>query len=145
MATEVPQGWTHDGTSGTLTGTGWTLETSGTATAARQEDDMTGTIDAHPVPDGAEPQRGLAGSRSTTTPPGAVLEQAKGVLIFRYGIGADAALGLIELWAAERDATVDAVAQAVVRDICEGDRSQPSDPALVRWLEDRLRHELPTG
>lgn len=104
---------------------------------------MTGTIDAHPVPDGAEPQRGLSGFTSTTTPTSALVEQAKGVLIFRYAVGAEAAYSLLELWAAETDSTVEDVAHAVIHEICQGDRSRSSDPALVRWLEERLRHEFP--
>ena len=104
---------------------------------------MTGTIHAHPAPEGSEPQRGLTGFTTTTTPPSALVEQAKGVLIFRYGIGAEAAYSLVELWAAETDVTVEDVAQAVIHEICQGDHSRPSDPALVRWLEERLRHEFP--
>lgn len=102
---------------------------------------MTGTIDAHPFPDGAQPQHGS--SESTGTPTPALVEQAKGVLIFRYAVGAEAAYSLIELWAAQTDHTVEDVAHAVVHEICQGERSQDSDPTLVRWLEDRLRREFP--
>ncbi len=107
---------------------------------------MTGTIDAHPMTEGAEPQRGakgLAGFTPTSLPTTAPVEQAKGVLIFRYAIAADAAHSLLELWAAQTDATVDQVAHAVVLEICQGDHTVPSDPGLVRWLEERLRHEFP--
>lgn len=107
---------------------------------------MTGTIDAHPMTGGAEPQRGakgLTGFTPTSLPPTALVEQAKGVLIFRYSIAADAAYSLLELWAAQMDATVDEVAHAIVHEICQGDRTVPSHPGLVRWLEERLRHELP--
>jgi hypothetical protein len=106
---------------------------------------VTGIIDAHPMTDGAEPHRGprgLAGFTPTSVPT-ALIEQAKGVLIFRYAIAADAAYSLLELWAAQTDATVDDVAHAVVHEICQGDRTVPSDPGLVRWLEERLRHEFP--
>jgi hypothetical protein len=110
---------------------------------------MTGTIDdASPVPEGAsqpysasQPHSGHGPDPRTTA--AALVEQAKGVLIFRYAVSADAAFSLLELWAAETNVAIDAVARAVVHDICQGDRTGPSDPHLVRWLEDRLRHEYP--
>lgn len=105
---------------------------------------MTGTIDdAAPLAEGADPFHDTPGPTRTT--PVALVEQAKGVLIFRYGIAADAAYSLLELWAAQTDVTVDQVAHAVVHEICQGERSMPSDPHLVRWLEDRLRREFPTA
>lgn len=73
----------------------------------------------------------------------ALVEQAKGVLIFRYGIDADAAHALMELWAAETGSTISAVAHAVVHEICQGERRGPTEPPLVRWLEERLRQEFP--
>lgn len=73
----------------------------------------------------------------------AVVEQAKGVLIFRYSIDGETAYSLLELWAAEYGVTADAVARTVVHEICQGRRSDASDSGLVRWLEDRLRHEFP--
>ncbi len=104
---------------------------------------MTGTIDdAAPFTGGVEPHRGTWGLTAAPAP-AALIEQAKGVLIFRYGIAAAAAYSLLELWAAQTDATIGELAQAIVHDICQGDRSLPSDPVLVRWLEERLRHEFP--
>jgi hypothetical protein len=103
---------------------------------------MTGTLDTSATPEGTEPKFGLRGF-STPTAPAAVLEQAKGVLIFRYSISADAAHSLLELWAAQTDASVDDVAHAVVHEICQGDHTVPTDPSLLRWLEERLRHEFP--
>jgi hypothetical protein len=72
----------------------------------------------------------------------AVLEQAKGVLIFRYAVDADAAGRLLCLWSAGAGVPVREVADALVHDICRGDKSQTSNPMLVRWLEERLRHEV---
>lgn len=72
----------------------------------------------------------------------AVVEQAKGVLIFRYAVDADAAGRLLCLWSAGAGVPVREVAHALVHDICHGDQSQASNPMLVRWLEDRLRHEV---
>jgi hypothetical protein len=100
---------------------------------------MTGTIDdAYPI-------QGGAGQHGPThfSDDAALLEQAKGVLIFRYSISADAAHSVLELWAAEAAVPTCVVARAVVHDICQGDSTGTADPRLVRWLEDRLRHELP--
>ena len=72
----------------------------------------------------------------------AVLEQAKGVLIFRYAVDADAAGRLLCLWSAGAGVPVREVAHALVHDICHGDQSEASNPMLVRWLEDRLRREV---
>jgi hypothetical protein len=72
----------------------------------------------------------------------AVVEQAKGVLIFRYAVDADAAGRLLCLWSAGAGVPVHEVAHALVHDICHGDQSEASNPMLVRWLEDRLRHEV---
>jgi hypothetical protein len=74
----------------------------------------------------------------------AVVEQAKGVLIFRYAVDADAAGRLLCLWSAGAGVTVAEVAHALVHDICHGGQSEPANPMLVRWLEDRLRHEITT-
>lgn len=101
---------------------------------------MTGTIDA--TAGGTEPQRGLAGFTGTAGPT-ALIEQAKGVLIFRYCISAEAGDSLLELWAAQTDATVDCLSRTIVHNVCQGDHTVPGDPALVRWVEDRLRHQFP--
>lgn len=103
---------------------------------------MTGTLDTSRTPESVGPTRGLVGF-TTATVPAAVVEQAKGVLIFRYAISAEASHSLLELWAAQTDASVDDVAHAVVHEICQGDHTVPADPTLVRWLEERLRHEFP--
>jgi hypothetical protein len=74
----------------------------------------------------------------------ALLEQAKGVLIFRYSIDAATALGLIQRWSRDAGEDIGTVAHALVHDICQGDLAQPADRSFVRWLEERLRHEFPT-
>ncbi len=74
----------------------------------------------------------------------ALVEQAKGVLIFRYSVDAATALSILELWAEEVRADVTAVSFALVNDNCQGgDSPRHSDPALVRWLEERLRRDRP--
>ena len=74
---------------------------------------------------------------------GALLEQAKGVLIFRYSIDADTAQGVLELWAEESRTDLMALAVALVHDICQGSAPPHSDAGLIRWLEGKLRQTCP--
>lgn len=71
-----------------------------------------------------------------------IVDQAAGVLVFRYSIAADAAYDLLQRWASDAEVGVEAVARALVLDICQGAAGTGSDPRLVRWLEERLRHEV---
>lgn len=74
----------------------------------------------------------------------ALIEQAKGVLIFRYSIDATVALSVLEVWAQEAGVDLTGLAYALVHDICQGgDGPSRSDPQLVRWLEDCLRRDRP--
>lgn len=109
---------------------------------------MTGTIeDGFHLSDDADPRDGFTlqpdGELRQVTEAAALVEQAKGVLIFRYSIGAGSAFRLIERWAKEATVSVETVARAMVHEICQGDRSRPANPRFVRWLEDRLRQEFP--
>lgn len=114
---------------------------------------MTGTIENGPfLSDDARPLR-TARPRAGDLPDdddfrriteaAALLEQAKGVLIFRYSIGACTAFRLVERWAEEAGVAIDTVAHALVHEICQGQHGEGSDPRFVRWLEDRLRREFP--
>lgn len=100
---------------------------------------MTAIDDALRAPDPEGPIGGALEDTGTA----AVIEQAAGVLIFRFGIDAATARELMILWGAEVGASVETLAQAMIYEICQGDRSKASDAHVVRWLEDRLRHELP--
>ena len=107
---------------------------------------MTGTIDdTFSVSDSADDGSGRGRRPLTPATTAAVVEQAKGVLIFRYGVDADAAYSLLELWAAEAGFPVEDVACAVVHDICQGRHDDATEARLVRWLEERLRHEPPVA
>ena len=103
---------------------------------------MTGTIDDAFSVSGRQ-DRPVPASTVHFDAAACLLEQANGVLIFRYSIDAMAAAALIERWGAESGAGVEAVAHALVHDICQGDCGSEHDAWLVRWLEDRLRHEPP--
>jgi hypothetical protein len=93
--------------------------------------------------DRAEPDSASSVDAVPTT--GATLiEQAKGVLVHCYAIDADRASDVLDLWAAQ--AVVDHVtlAYALVHDVCQAEPARrPSDPALVRWLEEQLRADCP--
>jgi hypothetical protein len=93
---------------------------------------------------GALPWQRLPGHDIRPMTSGALIEQAKGVLVFRYSIDADTALSILELWSSEVGADLAAVAFALINDICQGGESAPrSDARLVRALEERLRRDRP--
>ena len=68
----------------------------------------------------------------------AVVEQAKGALMLRYGIGSRESLAVLERWALESGTPLDEVADALVSGICLG-RVTAGTEVSVRWLEQRLR------
>jgi non-ribosomal peptide synthetase component F len=74
---------------------------------------------------------------------GALIEQAKGVLIFRYSIDADTALAVLELWSSERSVELTTLSYVLLHDICQGRHPGHADPTLLRWLEDKLRRDCP--
>lgn len=102
---------------------------------------MTGTIDDAVWPASDEGRLDVQQELDQISAATALLEQAKGVLIFRYAIDACSAHKLIQRWAASAEVGIETVARALVHEICQGDR--PVDLRFVRWLEDQLRHEFP--
>lgn len=73
----------------------------------------------------------------------AVVEQAKGVLMLRYGIGSYEALAVLGRWAQESGFSIPDVARAITHGVCQGHSgSAPYETGLVRWLEQRLRDDL---
>ena len=72
----------------------------------------------------------------------ALVEQAKGALVFRFGIDADTELAVLELWADQREQELTRIAYVLVHDICRG-VDEPSDTDLARWLEEQLRKQCP--
>ena len=71
-----------------------------------------------------------------------LVEQAKGVLMLRYGHGSHESLATLTQWSHEAGVTLQALCRAMVSGICQG-RVGPEDRHVVRWLEQRLRGELP--
>ncbi|HEU4514897.1 MAG TPA: ANTAR domain-containing protein [Nocardioidaceae bacterium] len=75
----------------------------------------------------------------------AVLEQAKGVLMFRYGIGSFEALAVLERWSHETGETLANLSRAITHGICQGHSNPtPDNEFLVRWLEQQFRQPLST-
>lgn len=106
---------------------------------------MTGTIEHVDLPEDERPldTDTIPDAPSVTALTAALVEQAKGVLIFRYSIDSGRALGLLRAWADESGTAVEDVAHALVFAICQGVDVGPADTQLARWLEERMRHELP--
>lgn len=73
----------------------------------------------------------------------AVIEQAKGVLMLRYGIGSYEALAVLGRWAQECGFSLSDVAHAITHGVCQGrSGGSPYEEGLVRWLEQRLRDDI---
>ena len=72
-----------------------------------------------------------------------MVEQAKGVLMLRYGVGSYESLATLVRWAHDVDVPVPQVARTLVQGVCQG-RPLVDDNArwLVRWLEQRLREDI---
>jgi hypothetical protein len=106
---------------------------------------MTGTIDGLDLAGEGEPLStdAIPDDLSVTALTAALVEQAKGVLIFRFGIDGDRALSLLRRWAEDSGASVEDVSHALVFAICQGVEVGPTDTRLARWIEERLRAATP--
>lgn len=71
-----------------------------------------------------------------------VVEQAKGVLMLRYGIGSYESLATLAQWSHDAHLSLPELSRALVKGICQG-HAGPRDRGVVRWLEHRLREEVP--
>jgi hypothetical protein len=71
----------------------------------------------------------------------AVVEQAKGALMLRYGVSSYESLAAMARWAREAHVPLEEVAHALVKGICQG-RVTPETQGMVRWLEQRLRADI---
>lgn len=71
----------------------------------------------------------------------AVVEQAKGALMLRYGITSHEALALLLAWSREMGTTLHAIAHALMDGACQRGETC-HDPALVSWLREQLSDDL---
>jgi hypothetical protein len=74
---------------------------------------------------------------------GALVEQAKGMLVHRYGIAPQDAGRLLDLWAQEANVEARTVAATLIEDIAQSASHPARDPALVEWLTERLQGDCP--
>lgn len=78
---------------------------------------------------------------SLNAPDKALVEQAKGALMLRYGVGSRESLAVLQRWALEAGVPVRDIADALVTGICLGRVTSETD-GTVRWLEQRLRGDI---
>jgi hypothetical protein len=83
----------------------------------------------------------MAHHRPITDKTRAVMEQAKGALMLRYGIDSYQALAVMVRWSREADTPVHVIAHTLIHGVCEGNpETEARQRSLVRWLEDQLRY-----
>jgi hypothetical protein len=71
----------------------------------------------------------------------AVVEQAKGAIMLRYGVTSCESLAAMARWAHETQVSLPDLARALVKGVCQG-RITPESRGVVRWLEHRLRADI---
>lgn len=74
----------------------------------------------------------------------ALIEQAKGALMLRYGVDSHQAFAVLVRWAQSSRTPVLTVAHTLLHGICEGNpQTEVRQRALIRWLEAQLRDDVP--
>jgi hypothetical protein len=68
----------------------------------------------------------------------AVIEQAKGALVLRYGLDDDAAFALLRRWSQTRNVKVHIVADTLVNVVCRGAPPPPGADELAEWLREQI-------
>jgi ANTAR domain len=71
----------------------------------------------------------------------AVIDQARGVLILRYGIDEERAFLVLQRWSQHHNTDVRRIAETLVSGICQGRDTADFDVTLMRWLEEQLRKD----
>ena len=69
----------------------------------------------------------------------AVIEQAKGALMLRYGLDDDAAFAVLRRWSQDSNIKLHTVADTLVNTVCRDDPQPPHDSELAGWLEQQVR------
>src|SRR6478735_3203466 len=73
----------------------------------------------------------------------ALIEQAKGALMLRYGVDSHQAFAVLVRWAQVTHTPVRTVAHTLLHGICEGNpQTEIRHRALTRWLEAQLRVDV---
>jgi len=74
----------------------------------------------------------------------AVVEQAKGALMLRYGIDSHQAFAVLVRWSRVSRTPVPTIAHTLIHGICQGNpQTELRQRPLIRWLEIELRRNDP--
>jgi hypothetical protein len=69
----------------------------------------------------------------------AVIEQAKGALMLRYGLDQDAAFAVLKRWSQDSNIKLHTIADTLINSVCRDDPPPPDNPDLAHWLEESVR------
>ena len=69
----------------------------------------------------------------------AVIEQAKGALMLRYGLDDEAAFAVLRRWSQNSNTKLNSIADTLVNSVCRDDPQPPDDPTLAEWLQEQIR------
>jgi hypothetical protein len=72
----------------------------------------------------------------------AVIEQAKGALVLRFGIPPERAFAVLRRWSQDHNIKLRTIAEALIA-VSRGEGTTAFDPALVDWLEETLDRAEP--
>jgi hypothetical protein len=64
----------------------------------------------------------------------AVIEQAKGALILRYGLDDDSAFAVLKRWSQDSNIKLHTIADVLVNTVCRDDPQPRQDSELADWL-----------
>lgn len=64
----------------------------------------------------------------------AIIDQAKGVLILRFRVDAEAAFKILRSWAADTNSTPQQVAQTLVHGVCLQETTRQWDPGVLSYV-----------
>jgi hypothetical protein len=70
----------------------------------------------------------------------AVIEQAKGALILRYGLDDGAAFAVLSRWSQNSNVKLHTIADTLINAVCRRTPDRPGDRELAAWLETQV-HE----
>src|SRR3990170_5318728 len=68
----------------------------------------------------------------------AVIEQAKGALILRYGVDDDSAFAVLRRWSQDSNIKLHTIADVLVNTVCRDDPQPPQDSELADWLTQQV-------
>lgn len=72
----------------------------------------------------------------------ALVEQAKGALMLRFGVGPHDAFALLLTWSRDMHTTLHTLTHTLVNGACQGSEGDQYDPALVSWLREQLSEDF---